>query len=138
MKKASGGKKAPQFYVFKLDKKKSLDGRTTWKFVLHKTDKACIYPYIEPHKKQVLTQRIDHNGVLSQCIVEKSFLDHHGHQQMELLVKVYMCEDSAALPKYQARGLFDFGPDVEQSMYSEERYRIHFDPEALALKKKSL
>ena len=57
---------------------------------------------------------------------------------MELLVKVYMCEDSAALPKYQARGLFDFGPDVEQSMYSEERYRIPFDPEALALKKKSL
>ena len=43
-KKASGGKKAPRFYVFKLEQTTNFIGKTTWKFIPYENK---LYPMIE-------------------------------------------------------------------------------------------
>ena len=65
----SGGKKAPVFYIFKLNVETRLNGSTVWSFEPFDT---ALYPWIEPEIRNTVTQRIDYTGCVSQCLLKPS------------------------------------------------------------------
>lgn len=66
-KNKSGGKKAPLFYIFKLETKTTMTGQMNWCFETFKTQ---LFPLIEDFVKLSTTQVIDYKGVLSQCSIK--------------------------------------------------------------------
>lgn len=48
----SGGKKAPLFYIFKLETRNTMAGQMKWNFVPHTT---TLFPLIEDYAKRATT-----------------------------------------------------------------------------------
>lgn len=125
----SGGKKAPIFYIFKLEAKMRLDGKTMYKFIPFKIeDPTKMFPYIEDHMTKTMTQRINYQGVLSQCLIKSSVESGDGKtREVDVVVKVQKTYDPSIEKKTQSRSFFSFGGDVEEVYYTMERYRFLFD-----------
>lgn len=53
----SGGKKAPIFYIFKLDQQEKITGKVEWRFTPYNTN---LFPFVEEKIMASLTQSINH------------------------------------------------------------------------------
>ena len=122
-KNKSGGKKAPLFYIFKLETKTHMNGQISWCFESFKTQ---LFPLIEDYVKLATTQIIDYKGILSQCSIKAH--KHVGEErELEVIVRNYKSEDIR--PKQatdQQRSFFSFGSIMEESPESTELYRLAF------------
>lgn len=70
--------------------------------------KTELFPFIEDNIVRTMTQRVNYEGVLSQCLIKTS------HQvgdlrEVDIVVKVYQCEDANAKKVEQERSFFSFG-----------------------------
>lgn len=122
----SGGKKAPRFYIFRLEVRSMITGQTKWSFVPFTTQ---LFPLVEDYIKVGTTQTINYKGMLSQCTVKG-----HRHdgliRKLEIVVKNYKSQDTRKKEVVQERSLFSFGSVEPESPESQELYMFDFDSRA--------
>lgn len=66
-----------------------MNGKVLYKFIPYKTE---LFPYIEDTITRTMTQRINHEGELAQCLI-KSSTRVEDQREVDIVVKVYKCHD---------------------------------------------
>ena len=103
-----------------------VNGEFEWLFEPHETE---LFPWIEPEVKNTMTQRIDHSGLLSQCLLKNAELEDE-KRVLNIVVKNYKSKDPENVEIDAAPGgLFSRNVEAE-SPESEERYAISFSADA--------